>query len=261
MSDAYRDEADAARARVTQLEEKLSERETEVAELRKRLGDQEAVFTRLERVVDRKEDRRSSKRFFVTGSILGVVGVLGGTFSLARAHTSTSLQTAPAILQPVQSASPPTPLTPLGADVCSHLGVRLTVAGDDAEAPAKDQHDLGGHKYRRDGSRAAFFTVSGGPLYVHAWGDFLPGDTGTTKLTMLDMMTKGETGGYRLARDGKSLLEVQGSDGKRIYGRFEADVSKVDDVTREAPFGTPVSRVRGTFCLPAKPANPSDTGP
>jgi hypothetical protein len=90
---------------------------------------------------------------------------------------------------------------------------------------------------------------------------FLPGDLGKTSLSLLTIMTKGETDGYTLARGGKSVLEVTRSDGRLIAGRFEADVSKVADTTREPPFGTPVVRVRGTFCLPAYPADPQDTGP
>ena len=128
-------------------------------------------------------------------------------------------------------------------------------------SPVQGNRDLAGHKYRRSGDRSPWLTVNGGPLYVHAVGGFLSGDTGKTDLSIFDIMTKGENGGYRVARGGRTLLEVTSADGKRVMGRFEADVSKVDDVTREAPFGTPVVRARGTFCLPQMPPNPRDTGP
>lgn len=44
-------------------------------------------------------------------------------------------------------------------------------------------------------------------------------------------------------------------------GRFEADMSRVPDVTRKPPFGTPVVRVRGSFCLPFRAGDPRDTAP
>jgi hypothetical protein len=146
-------------------------------------------------------------------------------------------------------------------DLCAKQGVSLTVDGSDAFAPVAASGDLAGHKYHRGGNRDAWFTVAGPPIYVHGVGDSLSSDVGTTKLTLMTIMTKGENGGYRLARGGKSFLEVTRSDGKLIAGRFEADMSKVDETTREPPFGTPVVRVRGSFCLPAYPADPSDTGP
>ena len=72
---------------------------------------------------------------------------------------------------------------------------------------------------------------------------------------------KGAASGYALARDGRSVLEVTGSNREHVWGRFEADVSKVDDVTRRPPFGTPVTRVRGAFCLAAHADDPKDTAP
>jgi hypothetical protein len=98
-------------------------------------------------------------------------------------------------------------------------------------------------------------------MYVHGVGGYLPGDLGSSTLSLFTIMVKGDHGGYTLARGGRSLFVVDRSDGTRIAGRFEADASKVEDVTREPPFGSPVVRVRGTFCLPAQPANPTDTGP
>jgi hypothetical protein len=165
-------------------------------------------------------------------------------------------------IRPAAAATVPVAVVPTAtADPCATPGVHLTVDGAEAAAPARSDRDLAGHKYRRDGSRSPWFTVEGGPLYVHAVGDFLPGDVGHTRLSLFTIITKGETDGYALARGGKSLFEVSRSDGQRIAGRFEADMSKVADTTREPPFGTPVVRVRGTFCLRALPANPKDTGP
>lgn len=259
MSGSYRDETESLRAKAAHLEEELASREAEVEELRRRLADQEAVFTRLEGVIGQKEKGRSGRWFFVGGLLLASAGVASAVFGLRTARSS-ELPVVATAQAPVSVPTPPA-AAPLGGDLCARLGVRLTVGGEDAEAPAQGPRDLAGHKYRRDGSRSPWFTVNGGPLYVHAVGGYLPGDVGTTQLSLFTVMTKGETDGYRLARDGKSLLEVQGSDGKHIWGRFEADASKVPDTTREAPFGTPVVRMRGTFCLPALPADPSDTGP
>jgi hypothetical protein len=150
-------------------------------------------------------------------------------------------------------------------EICEKPGVRFTINNEDAFAPATSDRDLAGHKYKRGGDRMPWFTVNQsmnhGSLYVHATGGFLTGDLGTTKLTILTIMTRGENGGYELARDGRSVVNVTRSDGKLIAGTFEADVSRVTEVTREPPFGTPVVRVRGSFCLPAFPANPNDTGP
>src|SRR5262249_36395780 len=123
-------------------------------------------------------------------------------------------------------------------------------------------------KYLRNGRRAVYFTVTGfsggddsGNLYIHGWGSDLPSDIGTSKLTLFDIVTRGETGGYTLARDGRSVLEVLDSDGKHMWGRFEADMSHVAEVTQTPPFGTPVVRVRGNFCLPFHPGDPADTRP
>jgi len=178
MNEPYRDERESLRAKARDLEEQLATRDREVEALRCRLGDQDAVFVRLESALG---DRRPTRAAW--------------TVPLLHGH------------------------------------------------------------------RSPWFTVTGGAIYVHGVGDFLPGDVGTTKLTLFDVMVKGEEGGYTLARGGRSLLEVTRSDRDRIAGRFEADVSKVADVTREPAFGTPVVRMRGTFCLPALPANPRDTGP
>lgn len=253
MSDAYRDETGSLQAKVARLEEALKERDRELEELRRRASDQDAVFAKLKTALDDRPARRSGRGVLVACALIAA-GTAAGGIALARARAASP---AP---RPESQASPAPPPTPAG-DPCARLGVHLTLGGEDAEAPASGARDLAGHKYRRGGDRSPWFTVNGGPLYVHGVGDFLPADTGTTRLSLLTVMTKGETGGYTLARDGRSLLEVQGSDGKRVWGRFEADVSKVDDTTRTPPFGTPVTRLRGSFCLPALPANPSDTGP
>jgi hypothetical protein len=158
---------------------------------------------------------------------------------------------------PIEPAAQP----PLDAPDCARPGVRFTLAGEEAFAPAEGPRDLAGHKYRKDGSRSPWLTVNGGPLYVHGVGDYQPGDVGTTRLVLVTVMKKGEHDGYALARDGESRLEVIASDGRFVQGRFEADVSKVADTTRAPPPGTAVVRLRGTFCLPALPADPSDTGP
>lgn len=250
MNDAYRDETESLRARNAQLEQ-------EVAELRARIADQDAVFRRLEGVIDQREKKgsRSGRAVLLGGAALACVGIVAGVFAPRLARSSPPPMSMPTPIQ-VSEAAPHA-----DAPDCSRPGVHLTLAGEDAFAPASGTRDLAGHKYRRDGSRSPWLTVQGGPLHVHAVGNYLPGDVGTTQLSLLTVITKGETGGYTLARDGKSLVEVTASDGKHIQGRLEADVSKVDDTTRTPPFGTPVVRLRGTFCLPALPANPSDTGP
>lgn len=265
----YRDETESVHARVAHLEAELAGKTRSVEDLERQLSDQDAVFTRLEGVIDNKDAGGLGRWSFLGGVLLAGVIAAGGTASLLHrpsepqhvqtqapdAPPATSL--APSAPERASAAAPPPP--PL--EVCKHPGVHFTLAGGDAIAPAQSERDLGGHKYRRDGSRYPWLTVQGGPLYVHAVGDYLPGDLGTTRLSILTLVTRGDTGGYALAHGGRSSLEVQGSDGTHIYGRFEADVSKVADTTRPAPFGTPVERVRGTFCLPAMRANPSDTGP
>jgi hypothetical protein len=254
MNDAYRDEKESLHARIQELEAGLSNRDAELEELRQRSSDQNAVFTRLQSVLDRGAEPARRRWPFVAGTVIAALGILGGSFGLARSRSLPPAPKAVAAQNAVPAALP-------AADPCARPGVRLSLGGEDAEALASGDRDLAGHKYRRDGSRSPWLTVEGGPLYVHAVGDFLHGDVGTTQLSLLTIITKGETAGYRLARGGKSVVEVMSSDGKHVSGRFEADVSKVADTTREPPFGTPVVRVRGTFCLPAVPADPTDTGP
>lgn len=144
---------------------------------------------------------------------------------------------------------------------CAHLGVKLIVEGRDSFAPAVGERDRAGHKYRRGGERSTWLHVmSGGPITVHGSGDFMKSDTGHSDHPWLSIAIKGEDGSWELARDGRSMMEVTRSDDQFIAGRFEADMSKTPD--RRAPaFGSPVTRVRGTFCLQSVPANPSDTAP
>lgn len=233
MTDAYRDDGESLRAKNAELEQ-------EVARLREKVKRHDA-----------------GRAMLVAGVVLACAGIGGALFAPRLARSSP-----PPPESPSSPAAPPVPVVAhADAPDCAHPGVHLTLGGEDAFAPAAGTRDLAGNKYRRDGSRSPWFTVQGGALYVHGVGDFLSGDVGKTRLVLLDVVTKGESGGYTLARDGKSLVEVTASDGKTIQGRFEADVSKVEDTTRPPPFGTPVVRLRGTFCLPALPANPSDTGP
>jgi hypothetical protein len=241
-------------------EEDREGRDAEILELRRRLADLEPLLARLKQAVDGAAPaaRRRWVAAAVTVALVAAIGAGWFWFGRGRGNPAWETPTSGAgAARPVAQAKE----TTSPEDACARLGVRLTVDGDDAEATARGEHDLAGHKYRRGGSRSTWFTVHGPPLYVHGVGDFLPADVGTTQLSLLTIMTQGETDGYRLARGGKSVLEVLGSDGRRIFGRFEADISKVADTTLEPPFGTPVVRVRGTFCLPAQPADPSDTGP
>jgi hypothetical protein len=260
MSGAYRDEKQGLRDRVGELEqllakqkEGLDQRDAELEELRRRLANQEALFSALKQVVDRATTRKP-RRWLFPAIVAAMVTAVGTAWlGLGSARLPRGARAAPL---PAKTVEP----IPLG-EPCARLGVRLTVDGDDAHAPLQGDQDLAGHKYHRDGSRSPWFTIRGPPLYVHGVGDSLRADVGTTSLSLLTIMTQGETDGHRLARGGKSLLEVLGSDGQRIFGRFEADMSKVADTTLEPPFGTPVVRVRGTFCLPAHPADPTDVGP
>jgi hypothetical protein len=239
----------------------LENRDVEIGALRRRLADLEPLLARLKQAVDGaapRERRRWPAPAIISVALVAAIGA--GWFLSGRARgipaRAMSISGSSPAARAAQAQQPA-----FAEEACSRLGVRLTVDGADGEATARGEYDLAGHKYRRDGSRSPWFTVHGPPLYVHGVGDFLPGDVGKTQLTLITIMTQGETDGYRLARGGKSLLEVLGSDGKRIYGRFEADISKVEDTTVDPPFGTPVVRARGTFCLPARPADPTDTGP
>ena len=272
MKDAYRDASEVLRAKVRSLEQTLAAREREIEELKGRAAEQDAVLGGLKEVLERgaasslPTAKPSSRSPLVAGAVaITALTILGGAVALAaRPRVVVAAPSAAQGIAPANRTDEATAAVPTG-DVCSTAGVKLNVDGSDAFAPATNDRDLAGHKYRKDGSRSPWFTVNQtgdkGPIHVHGVGDFLPGDLGQTSLSLLTITTKGETDGYRLARGGKSFLEVTRSDGKLIAGRFEADVSRVEDTTREPPFGTPVVRVRGTFCLPAFPVNPSDTGP
>lgn len=250
MNRTYRDENEAAHARVAELEDRLRARDAEIAELEAKLGDQDAVFRRLEGTLDAGKKR--SRVPMVLASLAVGAGVLGVLAISARVTPR-----AVAIAPPVTTVNA-APVIP--ADPCARMGVHLTVDGHDAVAVADDPTDKAGHKYKRGGERSAWFTVNG-PLSVHGVGGFLPNDVGTTQLSLLTIKTQGEPTAYALARGGRSLVTVTSRDDRRIVGHFEADVSKVEDPTREPPFGTPVVRARGTFCLAAHPADPNDTGP
>lgn len=245
MPDAYRDSVETLLVRNRALEDELEA-------LKRDAASQEAVFQRLQVALDGKAERRPPKPRVrsLVGCLVAAAAVVGAAFAATQAGRT------------ARAAEPQVVPMPAG-DLCATPGVKLTVDGSDAFAPAATTRDQAGHKYRKGGQRSAWFTVNGdeGNLYVHGVGDFLGSDVGPTSLSLLAIVTKGETGGYTLARGGRSFLEVTRSDGAKIAGRFEADMSKVSDTTREPPFGTPVVRVRGTFCLPARPANPNDTGP
>jgi hypothetical protein len=272
MTSSYRDESEALREKNRALEEKLAERDREIAELKRHAADHDAVFHRLEHVLESKarDVPAVTPRKVIALVIAAAVGAALGMMHLLTPKPSRAAP--PSTEHPDEAVPLPTtaegwapPLPQIPTDLCATPGVKLTVDGSDAFAPATLERDLAGHKYRPGGERSPWFTVnqSGitGPIYVHGVGDYVPGDLGLTSFSLFTIMTKGETGGYTLARGGKSLLEVTHSDGKFIAGRFEADASQVADTTREPPFGTPVVRVRGSFCLRALPANPSDTGP
>jgi hypothetical protein len=269
MRDAYRDANEGLVAKIRTLEQAVAERDSEIEELKGRAADQDAVLRGLKNLlegkngVNRSATIPASKRSFVVGAIVATtLAAIGGALVLAR-HRNAVTHDEPAV--PLPNKMPNAARSIPTGNLCSTPGVKLSVDGSDAFAPASNERDLAGHKYRRGGDRSPWFTVNQtaetGPIYVHGVGGYLSQDLGTTSLSLLTIMTKGETDGYTLARGGKSLLEVTRSDGKFIAGRFEADMSKVEDTTREPPFGTPVVRVRGTFCLPALPANPDDTGP
>lgn len=265
MTDAYRDELASVLSKNRRLEEELAKRRAEVDELRRRRAEEDELLARLRGVFEsRTGDGGARGPRYLGASVLALAAIAGACLLMPRG---------------VSLAAPPSgghgsPATTVAAspqadrdqerraaDPCETPGIRLVVDGDDAVARARGARDLAGHKYRKGGDRSAWFTVEGGPLYVHGVGDFLPGDTGRTRLSLLTVATAGESEGYRLARGGKSFLEVTRSDARFVAGRFEADMSKVADTTREPGFGTPVVRVRGDFCLPALAANPSDTGP
>ncbi len=255
MSNAYRDDTDSLRARIHHLEEALAVRACELEALRQRSSDENAVFDRLQVALRQKPSPRLRPLAWVGLAV--TVGLSGAGFLFVRSRVT------PRVSVPLwaEVAAPNVPSPRVADDPCATLGVRLTVAGEDAGAFAHSEHDRADHKYHRDGTRSPWVTVEGGPISVRIVGDPLRGDVGRTQLSYLTIVTQGETEAYRLARAGKSLMEVTGADGERISGRFEADVSRVAEPTREPPFGTAVVRVRGTFCLPAAPANPSDTGP
>lgn len=181
--------------------------------------------------------------------ILGFLGVGATGYAWGRPP--------PPAVVPVAAAAPP-PIS-LEHD-CSRPGVRLTLDGEAVFLPAATESDTASRMYRRGGERMPWLTVRG-TTSVHATGGFMPADVGTTNLTLLTLTVRGEESGYRLAKDGRSVLEVTSVDDQHVRGHFEADVSKVADTTRIPPFGTPVTRLRGNFCLPAKSANPRDTGP
>jgi hypothetical protein len=187
-----------------------------------------------------------------------MVGVLGaGVAGYGLGVSRRDAAPAAADARPVVTEMPPWVSEP----DCSRLGVRLTVEGRDAFAPAVGERDRAGHKYRRGGERSTWLHVmSGGPITVHGSGDFMSTDTGHSEHPWLSIQVKGEEGSWELARDGRAVMDVTRSDAELIAGRFEADMSKVTD-TRHPAFGTPVTRVRGTFCLASVPANPSDTAP
>ena len=175
----------------------------------------------------------------IAAVVMGVLGVGATGYAWARPNP---LPPGPA---QVVIVTPPPPIS-LEYD-CRTPGVRITLDGQDlsksrpqgdpagwlgrqpqdAFAAAVTPDDTAGRKYRRGGDRLPWLTVKPGPL----------------------------------ATDGRSVLAITSVDETFVRGHFEADVSKVDDTTRAPAFGTPVVRLRGTFCLPARPANPKDTGP
>lgn len=181
-----------------------------------------------------------------------VMGVMGAGVTGYGLGTSRTPPPAPVVVAPPVVSSEPD---------CSQLGVKLTVEGRDAFAPATGERDRAGHKYRRGGERSTWLHVmSGGPITVHGQGDFMSTDTGRSEHPWLSISVKGEDGTWTLARDGRAMMEVTRSDAQYIAGRFEADMSKTPD-GRTPAFGSPVTRVRGTFCLASVPANPNDTAP
>jgi hypothetical protein len=253
---AYRDEFEALKTKTTQLEEQLEEREARIGNLEQKLAEKGRGWATFGGGV------------VATLGVVGCAGAMLVLFSARKADAGavqpqvpaqTELRVPDRLATAAASATPVVPVDP--ANLCSRLGIRLTVDGSDAEAPAVDKQDASMTKYRKNGDRAVAIHVGGGNLYVHGWGTDMPTNIGSSKMSLFDITTKGESGGYTLARDGRSLLDVQGNDGKNSWGRFEADMSRVDDVTRTPAFGTPVVRVRGNFCLPFRAGDPHDTGP
>ena len=184
--------------------------------------------------------------------VLGVVGAGVTGYGVGQSRLPPPPVTTVVVAPPVVSSEPD----------CSRLGVKLTVEGRDSFAPAVGERDRAGHKYRgRVGERSTWLHVmSGGPITVHGSGDSMTTDTGHSDHPWLSIAIKGEDGSWELARDGRRMMDVTRSDDQFIAGRFEADMSKTPD-GRAPAFGSPVTRVRGTFCLQSVPANPSDTAP
>ncbi len=149
----------------------------------------------------------------------------------------------------------------LSSDPCAEMGVRIAMGDHLVNIPANLALDDAGHKYRKDGSRSAWLTANGGPVYVHAVGGALPRDTGSSPLSLFMIRSGPDGHGFALSPRGGSHLDVTVSDGTKIGGRFEAEVSSVASVTQTPALSAPIIHVRGTFCLPALPANPRDTRP
>jgi hypothetical protein len=153
------------------------------------------------------------------------------------------------------------PILTGATDPCAEMGVRFTMDGKETRVDADLARDRAGHKFQRDRSRATWVTAFGGPAYVHAVGAATASQLGESDLSLLTIKPAGGQESYALARGGRGVLQITRADGKVIGGRLEANVSPVSDTTREPPPGTPVVRVRGSFCLPAHPDDLSDTGP
>jgi hypothetical protein len=181
-------------------------------------------------------------------------------FSLISVAESTLLLARPS---PRRAASPAVALPILtgAADPCAELGVRFTMDGKETRVAADLERDRAGHKFQRSRSRSTWVTAYGGPAYVHAVGAAAATHLGESELSLLTIKPAQGHDAYALARGAHGVLQITRADGQVIGGRFEANVSPVSDTTREPPPGTPVSHVRGSFCLPAHADDLSDTGP
>ncbi|MEO8700444.1 MAG: hypothetical protein ABI867_10385 [Kofleriaceae bacterium] len=154
----------------------------------------------------------------------------------------------------------PTNVIAIASDPCDVEGVRMVLDGTAIQVRAHDG-SLAGHKYRPDGMRSPWATIRDGSAYAHLVGGFVGNDLGATTVDLLIIRTGADSAGFRLARAAASSFKVTRSNGRVIAGRFTAEVSQVVDTSRPPPASAAVVEVSGTFCLPAMPADPSDTAP
>src|SRR5215475_12041443 len=92
MSDAYRDLNEGLLAKNKALQDELAERDRRIEALQKRLGDQEAVFQRLEHALDAKggaPPKRKRRRALLAGALVATaLAAIGGVALGGRAKPS-----------------------------------------------------------------------------------------------------------------------------------------------------------------------------